>query len=58
MTAMVQTDLGPPAATKYKEESVDDPVSAIVSLLSCILRRCEAARAPLSLPDSMKYNHR
>ncbi|KAL1999114.1 hypothetical protein VTN02DRAFT_5022 [Thermoascus thermophilus] len=26
MTAMVQTDLGPPAAAKYKEESVDDPL--------------------------------
>jgi len=28
MTGMVQPDLGPPA-TKYKEDSIDDPVSLI-----------------------------
>lgn len=28
MTGMVQPDLGPPA-TKYKEDSIDDPVSII-----------------------------
>lgn len=27
MTGVVQTDLGPPPAGKYKEEPVDDPVS-------------------------------
>lgn len=31
MTGMVQPDLGPPA-TKYKEDSIDDPVS-IISIL-------------------------
>lgn len=36
MTGMVQPDLGPPA-TKYKEDSIDDPVSIIsirISFLS------------------------
>lgn len=28
MTGMVQPDLGPPA-TKYKDDSIDDPVSMI-----------------------------
>lgn len=36
MTAMVQTDLGPPTAAKYKEEPVDDPVSITVSYLVSI----------------------
>ena len=34
MTSMVQTDLGPSAVAKYKDDPIDSPVS---SLIACLL---------------------
>lgn len=33
MTSMVQTDLGPSAVAKYKDDPIDSPVSSLITFL-------------------------